>query len=106
MENLLPGASRALTHPARRCSSVNESILDQRPGGDRTIAPRDFLAFVVLASIIRDRHFKDAVSALEHLGRNLRLQLETLRAQWNAFDHVGSKSFITRFHVAQNGVVQ
>src|SRR5215475_3175787 len=59
--------------------SIHEAVLDQRPDGRKAVAPGDLLAFRKIASVIRDRHLVEFMFALEHLGGDLRLEIEAVR---------------------------
>ena len=59
--------------------SLGEPVLQQHPQRDEAVAPGDLLALFVAAAVVGDRHFVDAVAALEDLRRQLRLDAEAVR---------------------------
>src|SRR5437762_2809588 len=59
--------------------SVDEAVLHEGPQRRETVAPRDLLPLVRLASRVGDRDLVDANPASENLGRHFGLELEPRR---------------------------
>src|SRR5437763_9761858 len=66
--------------PERDCSP-DEAVFEQHPQGDEAGGPRNLLALLVAAPLIRDRHFVHAEAALEDLRCHLRLDAEAVRLE-------------------------
>ena len=87
--------------------SVNKTILDQSPDGFEAIPPGvDLFTLLEFAPVIRNGHLVDSMPALEHLGCHLWLEVEAPSAQGDITNDPGTKTFVTRLHVTQDGVVQ
>src|SRR5712671_5137365 len=73
------GLCRALrSEGAGRTRSLGKAVFEQHPERDDTVAPGNLLAFVVAAAVVGDRHFVDAITPLEDLRRDLRLDAEAV----------------------------
>src|SRR5262245_53758089 len=70
-----PGRSRRVT------ASVEEAIAQQRRPGVEGVGPADLLALVPTPPPIGDRHLDDAIAPAQHLGGDLRTDVEALGAQ-------------------------
>ena len=66
-------------HDSRVGQLLDEAVFEQHPERHEAGRPRDLLAFIVAAAGVGDRHFVDAVAALEDLRGDLRLDAEAVR---------------------------
>src|SRR5689334_8431925 len=67
---------------ARSRARLSESIFEQIPEGFQSVAPADFLALVVAASVIGNPHFIDArAGPARDLRTDLHLDAEVVRAE-------------------------
>src|SRR5579862_97354 len=66
-------------------TSICEAEAYQRPQRCEAIAPGDLLALGVVASGVINGYLIDAIAAFEHLGRDLRLEVEAVAADLHAF---------------------
>src|SRR5688572_1158221 len=86
--------------------SLHESVFHQHPEGDDAVLPADLLPLIVAATVVGDRHFVDAVAALEDLGGHLRLDPEAVGAQVEAVQHLAAHHLVAGLHVRQHRVVK
>jgi len=65
------------------------------------VLPPDLLPFPVCPPIIGDPHFIDAASGPGYLGRDLRLNAETVLLNAQPLDNIGPEQFVAGFHVGE-----
>ncbi len=99
-------ATLQLCHFATLPRLIHKAILDQRANGGKTVLPRDLLALVKGTPVVADRHFKDRVAALENFGGQLGFDLKTAAMQRHLGDDFFAETFVTGFHVAENGAIE
>ena len=73
---------------------IDEAVLQQRPDRLERIFETDLLALGILATGIGNGHLVDAMATLQHFGRDLALDLETVRAQRYGLDEVSPKDLV------------
>ena len=66
-----------------------------------TIAPRNFFSFLIAPAGITDADLKNSTFAARNLGNNFRLYAETVLAQSEGSQNLGTKDFVTALHIRQ-----
>src|SRR5687767_1287543 len=90
--------ARTLGHPASRLpgarvldrTSAEEIEAEDVPECCQAVAPADFFPLGVRASGVADRHLEDARTGTREARRNLRLEAEAIRNQWEGARQVAT----------------
>ena len=95
-------------HPAQRGVAgvlapdvVHHREAEDRPHRGDRVPPADLLALGVHPAVVRDRHLVDPAAQVRHLGRELGLEAEAIRAQRDAAQDVGAERLVARLHVGE-----
>src|SRR5918998_1063713 len=83
-----------------------DAAANERSQHGEAVAPGDFLAFVILAARIGDRHLVDAIAGAQNLGGDLGVEAPSRLAQVELARHVRREHFVASFHVGQRRVVE
>src|SRR5207302_2687845 len=83
---------------------LDEAVLDQRPERRDPVPPVDLLPRVHLATRVRDRHLVDPDAAPQHLGRDLRLEVETVSPQPDPVEKLPVEELETGLHIGERRV--
>src|SRR6266699_3906855 len=98
------GPCKALrTEGAGGTRSLCKAILEQDPERHDAIAPGNLLALVVTTAVVSNRHFVDAITALEDLGGDLRLDAEPVALQLKRPQDFHPHRLVAGLHVGQAG---
>src|SRR5690349_2375373 len=100
------GAQRQVNPPRFSANLIHEAEAEERPHGGEAVAPGDLLAFSIVAARIIDRHLVDAVALLQHLGGNLRFEIEAIALDLDALDDLRAKRLVAGLHVGEDVVVE
>src|SRR5207244_1841551 len=65
------------------------------------VFPVDLLPFPIVAAVVRDRYFENAVAAPGHFRRHLGLEAESIRPQPDRLDDLPAKDFVAGLHVGE-----
>jgi hypothetical protein len=62
---------------------------------------RALFSFFIRPAVVRNAHLIDSAALFRELGRDFRLESETVFFDFDRFDERRSKSFVAGFHVGQ-----
>lgn len=80
---------------------VFEGVFEEDAKGMEPVFPCDFFAFFVGAAVIIDGDFVDAEFSFGDFEGDLGFKAETFGADGDAFEDLGAKGFVARFHVCE-----
>ena len=82
-------------------NALANSVFQDAANGADAVAPADFFAFGVGASMIRHSHFVDADSHFSHFSRDLWLETEAVFFNLDFLNDLASENFVAGLHVGE-----
>ena len=84
---------------------VGHGELGKSPERAEAVLPVDFLPLLIGPSGVADWDLKQAGVPFGQLDRQLDLDAEIVRLEWNGLEQLGANRLVTRFHIGEIDVV-
>src|SRR5262249_1953687 len=92
---------RLATARAKDATLVSKTKADNAPKGLHSVFPGDFLAFLVSATSVGDRHFVYAPVSFCYFRSNFRFETEAIRFEGNSLQDFASENLVAGLHVGK-----